>query len=143
MSKSLFALPFVALALIAAKPAPAPIAAAPAFNINPPAEIAAEPSNHLKIELSNGGTVEILLRPDLAPNHVRRIQTLTMTGFYNGTIFHRVIPGFMLLVPFRLRDPARKRTERFPVSAMFLRSALAQEAWQRPVPFAGHVLDHR
>jgi len=95
MSKSLFALPFVALALMAAKPAPAPVAAAPAFNINPPTEIAAEPSNHLKIELSNGGTVEILLRPDLAPNHVRRIQTLAMTGFYNGTIFHRVIPGFM------------------------------------------------
>jgi len=95
MSKSLFALPFVALALIAAKPAPAPVAAAPAFNINPPAEIAADPANHLKIELSSGGTVEVLLRPDLAPNHVRRIQTLATTGFYNGTIFHRVIPGFM------------------------------------------------
>jgi len=67
MSKSLFALPFVALALIAAKPAPAPVAAAPAFNINPPAEIAADPANHLKIELSSGGTVEVLLRPDLAP----------------------------------------------------------------------------
>ena len=95
MSKSLFALPFVALALIAAKSAPAPVAAAPAFNINPPAEIAADPANHLKIELSSGGTVEVLLRPDLAPNHVRRIQTLATTGFYNGTIFHRVIPGFM------------------------------------------------
>ena len=95
MSKSLFALPFVALALIAAKPAPAPVAAAPAFNINPPAEIVADKSNHLNIQLSNGGTVVVLLRPDLAPNHVRRIQTLTSTGFYNGTAFHRVIPGFM------------------------------------------------
>ena len=91
MFKPLFALPFVALALIAAKPAPP----APSFNINPPAEIVADPANHLNVELSSGGTVVIQLRPDLAPNHVRRIQTLASTGFYNGTIFHRVIPGFM------------------------------------------------
>lgn len=96
MSKSLFALPFVALALIAAKPAPVPAAAAaPAFNINPPAEVIAEPSNRLNIQLSSGGTVVVQLRPDLAPNHVRRIQLLASTGFYNGTTFHRVIPGFM------------------------------------------------
>jgi cyclophilin family peptidyl-prolyl cis-trans isomerase len=92
MFKPLFALPFVALALIAAKPAPTP---ASSFNINPPAEIVADPANHLNVELSSGGTVVIQLRPDLAPNHVRRIQTLASTGFYNGTIFHRVIPGFM------------------------------------------------
>ncbi len=91
MFKPLFALPFVALALIAAKPA----LPAPSFNINPPAEIVADPANHLNVELSSGGTVVIQLRPDLAPNHVRRIQTLAATGFYNGTIFHRVIPGFM------------------------------------------------
>ena len=37
----------------------------------------------------------IQLRPDLAPNHVARIQTLVRQGFYNGLPFHRVIPGFM------------------------------------------------
>ena len=95
MSKTLFALPFVALALIAAKPAEAPATAAPAFNINAPPEIAADPANRLNIELSNGGKVVIQLRPDIAPNHVRRIQTLAGSGFYNGTTFHRVIPGFM------------------------------------------------
>jgi len=42
-----------------------------------------------------GGTVEIQLRPDLAPNHVARIKELTRAGFYNGIVFHRVIPGFM------------------------------------------------
>ena len=47
------------------------------------------------IELSSGGTVEIVLRPDLAPHHIERIQTLVRRGFYNGLTFHRVIPGFM------------------------------------------------
>lgn len=41
------------------------------------------------------GKVTIKLRPDLAPNHVGRIKTLCREGFYNGIIFHRVIPGFM------------------------------------------------
>jgi cyclophilin family peptidyl-prolyl cis-trans isomerase len=94
MSKLLCALPFVALALIAAKPAEAPVAA-PKINMTAPPEIAADPANRLNIELSNGGTVVIQLRPDIAPNHVRRMQTLVTTGFYNGTIFHRVVPGFM------------------------------------------------
>ena len=58
-------------------------------------EIKADPANHLFFELSNGGTVEILLRPDVAPQHVFRIQQLATQGFYNGVIFHRVIPGFM------------------------------------------------
>jgi len=91
MSKSLFVLPFVALTLVAAKPAETPAK----ISLNAPAEIAADPANRLNIELSNGGTVVILLRPDVAPNHVRRIQSLASSGFYNGTAFHRVIPGFM------------------------------------------------
>ena len=41
------------------------------------------------------GTVKIELRPDLAPNHVARITELTKDGFYDGIVFHRVIPGFM------------------------------------------------
>jgi peptidylprolyl isomerase len=41
------------------------------------------------------GTVKIELRPDLAPNHVTRISELTKDGFYDGIVFHRVIPGFM------------------------------------------------
>ena len=93
MSKTLFALPFVALALIAAKPVEAPVQAKPSMNA--PAEVAADPANRLNIELSNGGTVVIQLRPDVAPNHVQRIQQLVGSGFYNGTVFHRVIPGFM------------------------------------------------
>lgn len=96
LRKSVFALPLLAAALIAAKPARV---AAPAPETIPsivaPAEIAASKANHLYLELSTGGTVEIVLRPDLAPHHIERIQTLVRQGFYNGLIFHRVIPGFM------------------------------------------------
>ena len=41
------------------------------------------------------GPVKIALRPDLAPLHVARIKELTKEGFYDGVVFHRVIPGFM------------------------------------------------
>lgn len=41
------------------------------------------------------GDVVIALRDDLAPNHVIRITELANDGFYNGVVFHRVIPGFM------------------------------------------------
>ena len=93
ISKALVALPFLAFALVAAKPAPAPVAPLPSIAV--PADVAADPANRLTLELSNGGTVVIQLRPDLAPNHVQRIQTLVRRGFYDGLTFHRVIPGFM------------------------------------------------
>ena len=35
------------------------------------------------------------LEPDLAPNHVSRIKELVRKGFYDGIVFHRVIPGFL------------------------------------------------
>ena len=41
------------------------------------------------------GLVTIKLRPDLAPGHVERIKELVREGFYDGVVFHRVIPGFM------------------------------------------------
>jgi peptidyl-prolyl cis-trans isomerase B (cyclophilin B) len=39
--------------------------------------------------------VVIALKPDVAPNHVARIKELARKGFYDGVVFHRVIPGFM------------------------------------------------
>ena len=92
MRKYLLALPLMALALVAAKPAPPP---AQVTTLAAPAAVAADPANRLNIELSSGGTVVVQLRPDIAPNHVYRIQTLASQGFYNGLTFHRVIPGFM------------------------------------------------
>ena len=51
-------------------------------------------ANTLIMNLKSG-QVKIELRPDLAPNHVARISELTRDGFYDGIVFHRVIPGFM------------------------------------------------
>jgi len=50
--------------------------------------------NTLYIDLAFGRVV-IGLRPDLAPNHVKRIKELARQGFYDGVVFHRVIEGFM------------------------------------------------
>lgn len=51
--------------------------------------------DRLTLSLSSGGDVVIKLRSDLAPEHVERITTLAIQGFYDGVTFHRVIPGFM------------------------------------------------
>ena len=42
------------------------------------------------------GDMEIKFLPDVAPNHVENFIKLAKSGFYNGTIFHRAIPGFMI-----------------------------------------------
>ena len=54
----------------------------------------ADPENTLILTLDTG-PVTIALRPDLAPGHVERIKELAREGFYDGVVFHRVIPGFM------------------------------------------------
>lgn len=56
--------------------------------------MAADPENTLIMTLE-GGDVVINLRPDLAPGHVAHIKELVREGFYDGVVFHRVIPGFM------------------------------------------------
>jgi len=42
------------------------------------------------------GNIELIFFPDVAPNHVNNFIELAQKGFYDGTIFHRVIPGFMI-----------------------------------------------
>lgn len=59
---------------------------------------ARDPGNTLVLELQQGGKIErvlIELRPDLAPKHVERVKQLAAENFYDGIVFHRVIPGFM------------------------------------------------
>ena len=51
--------------------------------------------NVLLLDLSTGGRVRVVMRPDVAPRHVERVRALVRQGFYNGLIFHRVIEGFM------------------------------------------------
>ncbi len=55
---------------------------------------AADPENTLYMDIKDGRVV-IRMRPDLAPNHVKRIKELVRQGFYDGLVFHRVIEDFM------------------------------------------------
>ena len=45
---------------------------------------------------TNFGNIKFSLLPDIAPETVRSFSELVKSGFYNGTLFHRVIPGFMI-----------------------------------------------
>ena len=48
------------------------------------------------IEMENGDIIKVELYPNIAPNTVNNFISLINKGFYNGLIFHRVIPGFMI-----------------------------------------------
>ncbi|MTI56406.1 MAG: peptidylprolyl isomerase [Geosporobacter ferrireducens] len=48
------------------------------------------------IEMENGNEIKVELYPEVAPNTVHNFISLVEKGFYNGLIFHRVIPGFMI-----------------------------------------------
>jgi peptidyl-prolyl cis-trans isomerase B (cyclophilin B) len=54
------------------------------------------------------GNLELKFFPDVAPNHVKNFIDLAKKGFYDGTIFHRVIPGFMI----QGGDPNTKNPDR-------------------------------
>ena len=48
------------------------------------------------IQMKDGGVMKAELYPDIAPESVKNFVDLASKGFYNGLIFHRVIPGFMI-----------------------------------------------
>ncbi|MDR3602710.1 MAG: peptidylprolyl isomerase [Desulfosporosinus sp.] len=48
------------------------------------------------LEMENGNTIKIELYPEVAPQTVKNFVALVSDGFYDGLIFHRVIPGFMI-----------------------------------------------
>jgi peptidyl-prolyl cis-trans isomerase B (cyclophilin B) len=67
--------------------------------------VAADKSTAPRAEAANGpraiiktkfGDIEVKFFPDVAPKHVENFIKLAKSGFYNETIFHRVIPGFMI-----------------------------------------------
>lgn len=57
---------------------------------------AAEQNPLVTIEMENGGIIKMELYPDIAPNTVNNFISLINKGFYDGLIFHRVVPGFMI-----------------------------------------------
>jgi len=60
-----------------------------------PPEVAFDDKTYYWDVETNVGTIVIKLMPDVAPMHVSNLIYLTRLGFYDGTSFHRVIPGFM------------------------------------------------
>jgi len=56
-----------------------------------------EAVNHPHVVISTKfGSIDIELLPEAAPNHVKNFLKLAQSGFYDGTLFHRIIPGFMI-----------------------------------------------
>lgn len=64
-------------------------------NSDPSDSMSASPDPIAVIETTYG-TIEIKLFPDVAPGHVNNFIRLANEGYYDGTTFHRVIPGFMI-----------------------------------------------
>jgi dolichyl-diphosphooligosaccharide--protein glycosyltransferase len=54
------------------------------------------PSNEIAVVTTTQGTIEIEFFPNAAPNHVENFIELANQGFYNGTLFHRIDPGFVI-----------------------------------------------
>jgi peptidyl-prolyl cis-trans isomerase B (cyclophilin B) len=52
--------------------------------------------NMIIMEMENGKQMKIELYPDIAPISAKNFEKLVSEGFYDGLIFHRVIPGFMI-----------------------------------------------
>ncbi|MDL0433056.1 peptidylprolyl isomerase [Marinobacter sp. TBZ242] len=88
------------------------------------------------IETSEGA-IEVTLRPDIAPETVDNFLTYVKNGFYEGTIFHRVIPGFMIqgggfdenLNRKQTRDPVRNEAK---PTAKNLRGTIAMARTSSP-----------
>lgn len=73
----------------AAKPATKPAA-------KPKAAVAKTPADSVAVLQTKLGKIVIKFFPEKAPNHVKNFQALVKSGFYNGTKFHRAVPGFMI-----------------------------------------------
>lgn len=77
---------------------------------NPHGLLTAEGKASRAIITTKFGQMELVFFPELAPKHVESFLNLAKKGFYNGTIFHRVIPGFMIQGgdPYT-KDPSKRQ----------------------------------
>jgi peptidylprolyl isomerase len=93
-----FRFPALLAACLLAGSAAVPALAAPAAPpapVYPAADYKPIPLDRLMVIDTNKGRIVVELAPDLAPEHVERLVTLTKRGFYDGLKFFRVIDGFM------------------------------------------------
>ena len=72
-------------------------------------QLASDPLPKVRMVTSEGA-IELQLRPDVAPETVDNFLQYAEDGFFDGTIFHRVIPGFMIQGGGFTRDLSRKST---------------------------------
>ncbi len=72
------------------------------------AKVVPAPASEIAVIETKFGNIELEFFEDKAPGHVKNFKTLAKTGFYNGTLFHRVIPGFMI----QGGDPNTKNPDR-------------------------------
>lgn len=77
-------------------PSPSPTVTATEAPAEGPELLGPEKHPEVTMELSNGKVIKIELYPEVAPNTVNNFISLVQQGFYDGVIFHRVIPGFMI-----------------------------------------------
>lgn len=87
---------------------PTPSSPPPPPQTQAPAAKTEVPKGHRAIIKTKYGEIEIKFYPELAPKHVENFIKLAKEGFYDGTIFHRVIPGFMI----QGGDPYTKETRK-------------------------------
>ncbi len=59
-------------------------------------EASSEVTNYVKLEIKDSGDIILELKPEVAPLTVKNFQDLVAKGFYDGLIFHRIVPGFVL-----------------------------------------------
>jgi peptidyl-prolyl cis-trans isomerase B (cyclophilin B) len=85
-----------ALALAVAAPLLAADAPAQTQKTQGAPKVEAKSPHAVATLVTNKGTITFELLPELAPEHVKNFIDLATSGFYNGTKFHRVIPGFMI-----------------------------------------------
>ena len=87
-------IPFISLAVATYMPALAPVT----FQGGLEAPTFSKPKNGEEVAVitTKFGKMVLKFRPDKAPKHVANFKALANTGFYDKTIFHRVIPGFMI-----------------------------------------------
>ncbi len=92
------------------KPTPKPaVKAKPVTKAKPAVKAVAEkgPTETVAVLQTKLGKIVIKFFPDKAPNHVKNFISLCKSGFYNGTKFHRVVPGFMI----QGGDPNTKKSD--------------------------------
>jgi len=100
----------VALAQAPAPKAPAKPAAKVADAAKAPVAETTSGTTHKTVLHTNMGDITIELYPDKAPKTVDNFEQYVKDGFYNGTVFHRVIPTFMVQGGGWTRELQRKRT---------------------------------